>query len=109
MARSSLRSVLAGRGFLLLPAAALVVHELRYRLAHGEEAGAVLAAEGHGYLTSLAPWAALLLALALGAFLVRVACSAAGETNASPCRSFAGLWALASGSLVAIYVSQELL
>jgi hypothetical protein len=101
--------LLAGRGVLLLPAAALVVHELRYRLAHGDDAGAVLSSEGHGYLTSLAPWTALLVAVALGAFLVRVARSAAAGADPRPRRSFLGLWALASGSLVAIYVSQELL
>ena len=30
-----LRSVLAGRGFMLFPAAAFAVHQLRYELAYG--------------------------------------------------------------------------
>ena len=56
-------SLLEGRGFLLLPVVALVVHELRYVLAYGEEADAALAKQGHGYVDSLAPWLVLLLAL----------------------------------------------
>lgn len=109
MTNRSVRGVLAGRGFLLLPAAAFAVHELRYRLAYGPRADAALAAQGHGYLDSLAPWLVLLLGLALGAFLVRVARSAGGRADARPRRSFAALWLLASSSLVAIYAVQELL
>ncbi len=39
MMSRSVRGVLAGRGFMLLPAAALAVHELRYRLAYGRPRG----------------------------------------------------------------------
>src|SRR5262245_353712 len=102
MTEGSVRSALAGRGFLLLPAAALAVHELRYRLAYGADAEAALAAQGHGYLDSLAPWLVLLLGLGLGAFLVRVARALAGRAEVRPRRSFAALWVLASTSLVAI-------
>jgi hypothetical protein len=109
MTPRSVPSVLAGRGLLLLPAAAFVVHELRYRLAYGPRADAALAAQGHGYLDSLAPWLVLLLGLALGAFLVRVARSAAGRAGSRPRRSLAALWALSTASLVAIYAVQELL
>jgi hypothetical protein len=109
MAYRSARDLLAGRGFLLLPAAALAVHELRYRLAYGSRANAALASQGHGYLDSLAPWLVLLLGLALGAFLVRVARSATGRPGVRRRRSFAALWLLASASLVAIYAVQELL
>jgi hypothetical protein len=109
MSQSSVRSALAGRGFLLLPAAALAVHELRYRLAYGSEAESVLVAQGHGYLDSLAPWLVLLLGLAFGAFAVRIARALAGRTEARPRRSFAALWLLATASLVAVYAAQELL
>jgi hypothetical protein len=44
MAHRSARDVLAGRGFLLLPAAALAVHELRYRLGCRGAADEALAA-----------------------------------------------------------------
>jgi len=89
MTQRSMREVLAGRGFLLLPAAALAVHELRYRLAYGGGAASALASQGHSYLDSLAPWLVLLLGLALGGFLVRVAGSASGRSGGGPQRSFA--------------------
>jgi hypothetical protein len=109
MSSRSVRSALAGRGFLLLPAAALAVHELRYRLAYGAEADAALAAQGHGYLDSLAPWLVLLLGFGLGAFVARFATALAGRGDLRPRRSFAALWSLATASLVGIYAAQELL
>lgn len=109
MTQRSVRSVLAGRGLLLLPAAAFAVHEGRYRLAYGPRADAALAAQGHSYLDSLAPWLVLLLGLALGAFLVRVARSVTGRADSRPRRSLAALWTLSTASLVAIYAVQELL
>jgi hypothetical protein len=106
---SRLRSIVRGRGLVLLPAAAFAVHQLRYTLAYGSNAGSVLAAQGHSYLNSLAPWLVLLMGLGASSFLVRVARAfVAGEDN-NPRRSFVGLWALAAASLVAIYVVQELL
>lgn len=109
MSRRSLRSALAGRGFLLIPAAALAVHQIRYLLGYGSHAGEALSAQGHGYLDSLAPWVVLLLALGLGAFVARVARAAAGRGSPGTGRSFAGLWALAVLSLVAVYAIQETL
>ena len=73
------RSMLAGRGFMLLPAAAFAVHQLRYELGYGSRSGAALAAQGHGYQNSLAPWVVLLLAVADGTFLARVARAASGR------------------------------
>src|SRR5580704_13615839 len=95
-----LRSACAGRGFMLFPAAAFAVHQLRYELAYGSRAGAALSAQGHGYLTSLAPWVAVLVALALGSFLARLARAGGGELEARPRRAFAGLWLLASACLL---------
>jgi hypothetical protein len=94
---------------MLFPAAAFAVHQLRYQLAYGSRAGAALSASGHGYLTSLAPWIALLLALAAGSFLARVARAAAGRPHLRPNRAFAGLWALSSAGLLAAYSIQETL
>ena len=37
-----MRSVLAGRGFMLFPAAAFAVHQLRYELAYGSQTSAAL-------------------------------------------------------------------
>src|SRR4051794_13551553 len=109
MSGTSVRNALAGRGFLLLPIAALTVHELRYRLAYGSEAGSALASQGHGYLDSMAPWLVLLLGLASGGFLVRVAPAPGGRADTTPRRSFAVLWALSTLSLAGIYAVQELL
>jgi hypothetical protein len=103
------RRIVSGRGFLLVPAAALAVHQLRYRIAYGSRADQALAAQGHSYVNSLGPWLALLLSLAAGLLVLRVAHAAAGRADDHPRRSFAGLWALTSASLVAIYVAQELL
>jgi hypothetical protein len=107
MTHRSLRSALAGRGFMLFPAAAYAVHDGRYRLGYGSQASQALAAQGHGYLDSLAPWIAVLLALGGGSWLLRVARAAAGRRDAGPLRSFAGLWLLAWASLVVTYTVQE--
>src|SRR5579864_4593153 len=89
----SLRSVLSGRGFMLFPAAAFAVHQLRYELGYGARSSAALNAQGHGYLTSLAPWVAVLVALAFGSFLARLARAGGGHRpDARPRRGLAGLW-----------------
>jgi hypothetical protein len=109
MTRSHLQRIFAGRGFVLLPAAAFAVHQLRYTLAYGSRADQVMAAQGHSYLDSLAPWLVLLLALGAGTYLARVSRSLAGRTAERPRRTFFGVWALASVALLAIYVVQEFL
>jgi hypothetical protein len=94
----------------LMPAAAFAVHQLRYWLAFGARAGTQLQAQGHAYLHSAAPWIVLLLAICAGIFLRAVDRALRGWC--SPPRytvSFAGLWLLGAGCLVAIYVCQELL
>ncbi len=107
MTHRSVRGFLAGRGFILFPAAAFAVHQLRYELFYGSHTSAALAAQGHGYLDSMAPWIAVLVALGFGAFLARIARAAAGRPDLRPRRSFAGLAALASVALLATYSVQE--
>jgi hypothetical protein len=102
-----LRRTLAGRGFVLFPAAAYAVHQLRFELGYGSGSGAALAAQGHGYLDSLAPWVGILLALGLGSFLMRLVRSAAGVPDGRPVRSFARLVSVAWALLLAAYVVQE--
>ena len=94
----------------LMPAAAFAVHQLRYWLAFGSQAGAELERQGHSYLHSVAPWIVFLIAVAVGAFL-RGLGRAFGGQRTTPHRtvSFAVLWLLCSASLVAIYMSQEFL
>ncbi len=100
------RSMLAGRGFMLLPAAAFAVHQLRYELGYGSRSGAALAAQGHGYQNSLAPWVVLLLAVAAGTFLARVARAASGGAGTRR-RSYAALVGFAWALLFAVYCLQE--
>src|SRR5947209_11027365 len=94
----------------LVPAAALAVHQLRYWLAYGDRAGAVLARQGHAYLHSLAPWLVLLLAVAVGSFLRTLGRAFGGQRSIRRYTlSFATLWAACVAGLVTIYASQELL
>src|SRR4051794_37807013 len=109
MAHGRVARFVRGRGFLIVPAAALVVHQLRFTLAYGSQAKQVLAAEWHSYLNSLAPWLVLLLALGLGSFVLRVARAARDGAERRPARRLLEVWALAWASLVAIYVAQEFL
>ena len=93
-----------------MPAAAFAVHQLRYWLAFGSQAGAELERQGHSYLHSVAPWIVFLIAVAVGAFL-RGLGRAFGGQRTTPHRtvSFAVLWLLCSASLVVIYMGQEFL
>jgi hypothetical protein len=104
------RGLPEGTGVLLVPAAAFAVHQLRYLLAYGSHAKAQLAAQGHSYLHSLAPWT--VLALGIGATLVlRRAAGAlrANEAARRPRLSLLGLWSCTAAVLLAIYVVQEVL
>jgi hypothetical protein len=103
------------RGAALMPAAALLVHQLRYELAFGADAPRALATQGHAYLSSLTPWIVLLAALALGASLgslaQRWASGRAAAERQGAHRRIAGLrtWLAASAALFAIFAGQELL
>lgn len=99
---------LDGRGLLLLPAAAIAVHQLRYWLAYGPRASAQLAAQGHSYLHSLVPWAIFALAAAGGLYLRRLATAArtggAGDVRRG---SALALWLATFGGLLVAYAVQE--
>jgi hypothetical protein len=94
-------------GLLLVPAAALVVHQLRYSLAYGARANAELTAQGHSYLHSLVPWTILAVGLAATSFLRRLAHAARTGDEGRASRSFTALWSLTAAGLLAIYVVQE--
>lgn len=98
-----------GSGLLLVPAAALAVHQLRYWLAYGSKANAQLAAQGHSYLHSLAPWTVLALGIGATLFLRRVARTLATGAVRTRRRSFATLWSLSVLGLLAVYSAQETL
>jgi hypothetical protein len=98
----------SGSGLLLVPAAALLVHQLRYTLAYGSQAGAQLAATGHSYQHSLVPWVILTLGIGLSSFLRRAArAMRSGETGPFARLSAVGLWAVTTVGLIAVYALQE--
>lgn len=94
----------SGRGLVLLPAGAFVVHQLRYWLTYGPQASTQLADQGHAYLGSIVPWLVLATGAALGGRLVSVA---AGRGSATRVRPFVAVWAACAFALVAIYTAQE--
>jgi hypothetical protein len=61
----------SGRGVALLPAAALLVHQLRYSLTYGAQASNQLADTGHAYLGTAVPWVVMLTAAGVASFAVR--------------------------------------
>lgn len=97
------------RGALLLPLAALAVHQLRYLLAYGPNAGEALAHQGHAYLDSLVPWILLAAGAGVGALLSRAAAAwRAPHGKATAAQALLKLWLSASAALLVIYAAQEL-
>ncbi|HXK14289.1 MAG TPA: hypothetical protein VNH45_07120, partial [Gaiellaceae bacterium] len=95
-------------GLLLIPAAALVVHQARYTLAYGSRANAELAAQGHAYLYSVVPWTIFALGIGGSLFLRRVARAArTGKSGTFTRTSAAALWSITTAALLAIYAVQE--
>ena len=98
----------SGGGLLLIPAAALLVHQFRFTLAYGSQAGAQLAATGHSYQHSLVPWVILTLGIGLSSFLLRAAqAMRSGETGPFARLSAVGLWVVTTAGLIAVYALQE--
>lgn len=94
----------------LVPAAALGVHQLRFMLAFGGQAGVQLARQGHSYLHSWVPWIMLLIGVAASGFLWGLGRALAGQRSASRYTvSLVALWMVCATSLVTIYVAQEFL
>lgn len=96
------------RAAALMPAAVLTVHQLRFQLAFGDRADQRLAAEGHQYLTALAPLAAMLVAIGAGLFLAALARARRGAGEGRRAPAFAIVWLAAATTLLAIYAAQEL-
>ncbi len=110
-AQSATRAVIRIFGRVaVMPAAALLVHQLRFMLAFGSGAGVELARQGHSYLHSLVPWVVMLVAVAAGGFLSTVGRALGGRRSVPRYTlSFAALWLVCSVCLVGIYAGQELL
>lgn len=108
LARAGVARQASGRGLVLLPAGAFLVHQLRYWLTYGSSASSQLADQGHAYLGALVPWVVLAAAAGLGGFVARVA-SARRAGQAARALPFLRVWGTAAGALLAIYTVQELL
>lgn len=94
---------------MLLPAGALLVHQLRYWLTYGSQTSNELGAQGHAYLGSLVPWIVMLLAGALGWFLTRLARASRFGSDGVKARPFLWLWTTTGSGLLGIYAVQEFL
>jgi hypothetical protein len=93
-----------------MPVAAFAVHQLRYMLAFGGNAGVELTRQGHSYLHSVVPWIVLAMGFAVGGFLWALGRALAGQRSVPRYTlSLAALWAVCSVCLVGIYVVQEFL
>jgi ABC-type xylose transport system permease subunit len=93
-----------------LPPAAFAVHQLRYLLAYGSSAGVELQRTGHSYLHSVVPWIVLCLAVVAGGFLWALGRALAAQATIPRYGvSLAGMWAVCSVCLIAIFATQELL
>jgi hypothetical protein len=94
--RTRLAALLALGGF--------AVHQLRYALAFGSDAGSELAHEGHGYLAVAPPALALFAFAAIAATLLAARSGAAGAPRSAPPGAL-----VCAAALFAIFSSQELL
>jgi hypothetical protein len=105
LGRISLRLRMAG----LLPLGALAVHDLRYRLAYGADAGRQLDHQGHAYLGLAKPLLGVLCALVAAELLARLA--RAWRLGEADERSWSRgrLWAGGIVALVGVFGVQELI
>jgi hypothetical protein len=95
------------RATSLLALGTLGVHQLRYLLAYGSDAGEALAHQGHGYLTQVAPVLAGLSVAAIAATLIVAALRRRPPAADGSVPIFAATMLFAAG-LLAIFSTQEL-
>lgn len=91
----------------LLMLGSLAVHELGYRLGHGEGAEEALRAHGHAYLTVVGPLVVVLAGLVLGRGIARWA--SGRPTTVEGRWRLTSLWPVLALALGAIFSVQELL
>jgi hypothetical protein len=90
----------------LLALAALALHQLRYSLAYGGDAGAALERQGHSYLGDLG---AIVVAFAVSLALARLLAATLGRLRPEPAARALPRAALAfAAALLAIFATQEL-
>jgi hypothetical protein len=94
------------RSAAVLTLGALGLHQLSYLLAHGDGAGAALAAHGHGYLSTVAPIAVTTALAVVAATLAAAALSSRAQPKRPPCPELRA--AALAVALLAIFAVQEL-
>jgi hypothetical protein len=94
------------RAAALLAGGAFALHQLRYLLAYGSGSHHELAAQGHAYLTAVAPLVAVVLLLVAADVLTRITGARPGGPGEAP-PSLRRLWAVAAGFLFSAYCFQE--
>jgi hypothetical protein len=91
----------------LLGAGSVIVHELRYVLAYGSDAGTALAEQGHSYTPTFEALIALLLGAVVVRFLLSVTRAFRGVAPARKPMTFRRTWLAASAALLVLYTLQE--
>jgi hypothetical protein len=95
------------RSAALIALAALAVHQLRYRLAFGADAGEELAHDGHAYLAQALPVLVAFALAVLAAGILRAVLRR--DASSGPLtRSFAGRAVLYALMILAVFSAQEL-
>jgi hypothetical protein len=101
------RTTHAARAAALLSLGGLALHQLRYLLAYGHDAGTALGHQGHGYLAELIPaLIGLALATIAGVALARAALGVHGLRHDGRAQGRAAL--LYAAALLAVFWAQEL-
>ena len=96
------------RCFALLGAGALGLHELRYLIGYGGDAGHALAEQGHGYLDGVTAVVALTLVAAMAALVAALVRGPGHGPGQRPPRRWRVRWLACSGALLAVFTLQEL-
>jgi hypothetical protein len=91
------------RSCALLAAGALALHQLRYMLAYGHDAGAALREQGHAYLAPVTGVVVTLVVIALASALRRIAAGAPAAGG----RRLLRLWPGAVAALLTVFAVQE--
>ena len=93
------------RAAALLAGGAFALHQLRYLIGYGSRSHHELAAQGHAYLTVVAPLIAVVLLLAAADVVTRLTGARPGGLGEQP--SLRRLWAVAAAFLFSAYCLQE--
>jgi len=95
------------RAAALLAGGAFALHQLRYLLGYSGRSHHELAAQGHAYMTFVAPLVAAVLLLAAADVVARLAGARGPGSAGAPAPCVRRLWAVTAGFLFFAYCFQE--